>query len=598
MKSADNETEKKNRTRKKIQFFKKKQIVGFGIVAAVALVGIISGISIFMNLPEEKVLYISFTDIAVGIDPLETWVPSDYEIINQVAEGLFTHDSDSGQSQIIYNLAVNHSRNENATEYTFELRQGVHFHDGTPFNAAAVQWNIDRLYNLIENGKMHYTSTQFWLYPDGNRTHYEPRIINRTEILNDYNIKFILNKPYIPLPALLASVNSFMVSPTSTPIDDFTSKYTGDLIGTGPFLYDVWNENHSLILSSNPNYWGVKPQIDKLIFKIYPTQKDKFAALLSGELSMLSGYNELHSHAHYWDSLGIYDNEVLDTLINHPDIIVEEGPQATFFDYLLMNNELINVTMRKAISYATNYSAYIDRWLCGHGSRLRSPIPEEVLYSNATGITVPYYNLSIARQTLKDVNWNGIAGTLTADDNVSADNEWEKLVDDGTPLATYNFSYLSGMLNGIVFLNIVTEDLKQIGVKVEAVGLTPGEFYLIFHEIPPFHLNMVELSHMGYITRFNDPSSIINILCSNKTFDLNYCQINDNTTQYLLELALAETNEALREQYYYQIQKHLIEEVFPMCYLIGKSCFRIYRSNLKGYEFNHFNPVYKDIYLI
>jgi ABC-type oligopeptide transport system substrate-binding subunit len=109
---------------------------------------------------------------------------------------------------------------------------------------------------------------------------------------------------------------------------------------------------------------------------------------------------------------------------------------------------------------------------------------------------------------------------------------------------------------------------------------------------------MVELSHMGYITKYNDPSSIINFLCSNKALDVNYCQINDNTTQDLMELALAETNEAVRGQIYYQIQKRLIEEVFPMCYLIGKNCFRIYRSNLKEFEVNHFNPVYNDVYFI
>ncbi|MFW9942614.1 MAG: ABC transporter substrate-binding protein [Candidatus Thorarchaeota archaeon] len=590
MVSMDNETTKEKHPGKKIQLFQKKYIVGFGIVTAVAIAGIIGGINIFMNIPEEKVMYISFEDIGIGLDPHETWAPCDLEIIHQIFEGLFVHDSANGQSQVMYNLAVNHSRNENATVYTFELRQGVQFHDGTPFNAEAVQWNIDRLYTVIDNGKMHFSSTQFWLFSDGNW------IINHTEIINDYNIKFILNKPYVPLTALLASTYSFMVSPTSAPEDDFINMATGVFVGTGPFVFEAWNDNDSLILSSNPNYWGNKPQIDKLIFKYYATPEDKFEALISGELSMLSCYNEIYSHGTYWDSFGIYNNSVLDSFINHPDIIVEEGPTSTFFDYILMNNELINKTMRKAISYATNYSAYIERWLNGLGVRLRSPIPEGILYSNTTGITVPYYNISIARQTLKDANWNGTAGSLIADDNVSAGNEWEKLVDDGTPLAAYNFTYLSGMLNGIVYLNIVSENLKQIGVKVEPVGLTPGELFQIFWQIPPYHLNMVELSHMGYITRFNDPSSIINVLCSNKALDLNYCQVNDNTTQDLMELALAETNEVIRGQIYSQIQKRLIEEVFPMCYLFGKHCFKIYRSNIKGLEINHFNPVYKDIY--
>ena len=590
--NSDNITPKKKVSGKKRISLKQKPTIVFGIIAIVAIAGIISGITIVMNLPQEKILYISYSDPAIGIDPLETFVPSDYEIINQIAEGLFTHDSADQQSQLIYNLAVNHSRDENATEYIFELRQGVQFHDGTPFNAAAVQWNIERLYTLIDNGKMHNTSIQFWLFSDGTW------IINRTEIESDYNIKFILNKPYIPLTALLASTNSFILSPISTPKDNFINMSTGDLIATGPFLFDIWNKKSNLILSSNSYYWGGKPQFDKIIFKYYPNPSDKYNALLSGELSMLSNFDEIYSHGTYLDTYGIYNNDVLDSFINHPDIIVEEGPPTTFFNYLLINNELINVTMRKAISYACNYSAYIDKSLNGHGTRLRSPIPEGVLYSNTTGINVPYYNISLARQTLKDVNWNGLAGALPADSNISTGNEWEKLVDDGTPLAAYNFSYVIGFLDSLIYFNITKENLKQIGVKLEAVEYTGGEFYQIFHEIPPFNLNMIELSHMGYIIRYNDPSSIINILCSNKALDHNYCQINDNSTQNLMELALAETNETKREQIYYQIQKHLIEDVFPMCYLIQKSWFRIYRSNLKGYKINHFNPIYNNLYLI
>ena len=592
--SMDDKALKKKQPKKVVQILKKKPTVVIGVAATVAIAGIIGGILIFVNIPEEKVLYISYARLGIGIDPHQTWAPTDYEIINQVAEGLFIHDSVNGHSRIINNLAINHSWNENATEYNFELRQDVEFHDGNLFNAEAVQWNIERIYTLIDNGKMHFTKVQDWLFSDGSR------IINHTQIINNYTIKFVLNKPYIPLTALLASTSSSMISPFSAPNDDFLDHYSEDLIGTGPFLYDLWNFNQSLILSSNPNYWGQKPQIDKLIFKFYGTHNDKFDALLSGELSMLSGYNELYSHGDptYWDSMGIYDDDILDVFIIHPDIIVEEGPPSTFFDYFLMNNELINVTMRKAISYAFNYSAYIDKGLNGHVTRLRSPIPEGILYSNTTEINVPYYNITMARQTLKDVNWNGIAGALTANDNITVGNEWEKLLEDGTPVATYNFSYIAGMLNGIILLNITRENLKQIGIKIEAAELSPGEFVQRCWEIPPYHLNMFELSWMGYIPRFNDPSSIINFLCSNKALDFNYCQINDSLTQDLMELAISETNETARKQLYYQIQKRLIEEIFPMCYLLSRNCFKIYRSNLKGLNVNHFNPVYNNIYFI
>jgi len=258
--NSDNKATKKKLPKKKGRLLREKPIVVFGIVAAVAIAGIIGGITIFISIPEEKILYISYSDLAF-LDPHQTWVPDDYEIINQVTEGLFAHNSTNGQSQIIHNLAVSHSWNVNATELTCQLRRFVRFHDGTRFDAEAVQWNIDRIYTLIDNGKMHFGVAQYWLFSDG------MHIINKTEIIDYHKIKFILNKPYIPLTALLASANSFIVSPASTPKDDFIDKYTGALIGTGPFMFEVYNEFHSIIFSSNPNYWGGIPKFDKLIFK-------------------------------------------------------------------------------------------------------------------------------------------------------------------------------------------------------------------------------------------------------------------------------------------------------------------------------------------
>ncbi|MFX1292489.1 MAG: ABC transporter substrate-binding protein [Promethearchaeota archaeon] len=602
--SIDHKAPKKKLPKKEVRLLKKKPILGLGIIAVVAIAGIIGGIVIFTKIPKKKILYVSYMGLGIGIDPLQTWAPTDYEIISQAAEGLFTHNIAGEQSCVIHNLAINHTWNGNYTELTCELRQGVQFHDGTAFNAAAVQWNIERIYALIDNGKMHWTKAQFWIFPDGNRTNYKNRIINRTESDGDYNVKIILNKPYVPLTALLASHTAFILSPTSTPSDLFIDHLTEKIIGTGPFIYDsttfvynpIINFSFSIntTLSSNPNYWGGKPQIDKLIFKNYDTNEARYDAILSGDLSVLSGNVELLMDTDYANNI-YYDKDLLDTFINHPDIIVEEGPPATVFCYLIMNNEFLNVTMRKAISYAFNYSAFIDKWLNGHGTRLKSPIPEGILYSNTTNIDIPYYNVSMARQTLKDVNWAGIAGALTADDNVSVGNEWGKLVDDGTPLVTYNYTTIPSPFSDTL-LAILTENLKQIGIKVVDANVTIGEYFNIYMEIPPYHLNMVEIGWMNFVPNFNDPSSIINILCSNKSLDLNYCQVNDALTQQRMEEAIGETNETVREELYYQIQKRLIEEVFPMCYLYSKHHFNIYRSNVKGLQLNHFCSKYKNMY--
>ena len=561
-----------------------------GLTIIIALAGIFSGLFIIFSfdVPKERILYASHPGVIGGLDPLQTWVPTDIEILSQVAEGLFAHERVNGTYQVIHNLAINYSRNENATEYVFELRENVSFHDETPFNASAVQWNINRIYNLID--LMHWGQAQFWLF-DGNGS----QIINRTEILDEFLIKFYLNRPYVPLPALLASQHAYMLSPTSTPENNFID-ITGDLVGTGPFIFDSWSSQDKVIFTANPDYWNGKPKYDKLIFKKSLTSEAKYSALLKGEVNMYSGYSNQLAEFEFSNNTLYNNNDILESYINDPNIIVQEGPSAANFLYLLMNNHLINVTMRKAISYAFNYSALIDEWLNGHGVRPKSIIPEGILYSNNTNIVLPYYNITIARQTLKDANWNGTAG-LTVNDDVSTGNEWELKAESSTPIAIYNFTYIHFTAQPVemfplLLFDMLKDCLRQIGVRVVPAKITTyGEYFDIFFN----NLDRLELSYIYFFPKFSDPSSITNILCSNKSTDYNYCQINDQEVQEWVEDALEEIDEQARAQLYYQIQKKLVEDVFPMCYLFCKNNLNVYHKNIQGVEVNPFGSIYKDI---
>jgi peptide/nickel transport system substrate-binding protein len=286
----------------------------------------------------------------------------------------------------------------------------------------------------------------------------------------------------------------------------------------------------------------------------------------------------------------------VDSFFDDPSIIIQEGPPVFHFTYLIMNNKLINATMREAISYALNYSSIIQEVINGHGVRLKSPIPEGMLYSNITDIEYPYYNVSKARQVLKDAGWPG-TNNLTANNNITTGNEWEMLVTNITPLVTYNFSYTETDILSILIAPLLENDLKQIGVKLEPVIRQGIEIWYIYTEQHGYHLNMMELSMLGYNgPKFNDPCSIINWMYSNKTIDLNYAQVNDIQVQLWMEEALEEPNENTRSQIYYDIQKRLLEEIFPVCYLYRKNFLRIFRSNVNGWQVHQFKSNFKTIY--
>ncbi len=597
--STDNKTQKKILPKKEGRLLKKRTIIAFGTVAVVAIAGIIGGIYLFSEPAKYPNLTVgTICGIWGAIDPLNTIAPTDYDVISQVVEGLFDHEMVGGNSLLTHNLAINHIWSNDYLNLTCYLRQGVKFHDGTIFNAAAVKWNIDRIYNLMNLGEKPYFLYD-WLIPNGTKfvdgskvANSARRIINDTEIINDYTIKFVLNKPYLPLPALLASVHSYILSPTSTPFDSFIP-IDGDLIGTGPFIYDNYIENDKIIFSSNPSYWGGQPKINNLIFLIL-NKTARYDALLSGEVSMLNSFNHLYDptpDAIYYD-----DTIDVDSFFDDPSIIIQKGPPAFTFTYLIMNNKLIPVEMREAISYSLDYSSIIEEMINGHGTRLKSPIPEGMKYSNITDIDYPYYNISKARSALKDAGWPGTAN-LTANNNITTGNEWEKLVDDGTPLAIYNFTYTLNDFLAINFAPLIANYLKQIGIKLEDAIISDIVSYYIYFERFGYNLNMIELSIMGFNGPwYNDPSSIINWMYSNKTIDLNYSQFNDTKIQDWLEEALEESDQNVRSQIYFDIQKKVMEELFPYCFLYRKNFLSIFRSDVKGWEVQQFKSNFKNVY--
>ncbi|MEE9376438.1 MAG: ABC transporter substrate-binding protein [Candidatus Lokiarchaeia archaeon] len=561
--------------KKGIKRYPKKPLIAGGIIAVIAIAGIVSGIVILGEIGKTRggTLVLGVTGTLNYLDPIEGWVEASSAIITQiVTEALFALEGIHNSSRLIPNLATGYDWSDNNTELTCYVRKNVEFHDGTPFNATAVKWNIDRIQRL---GIDHWGG-RLWQFPDGNW------IINETKVLDEYTVKFVLNKPFVPLLSLLATPVSLMLSPSSTPDNEFNGIIPGTLYGTGAFIYSAYEGGNNVTLSPNPDYWGGRPAFDDVIIKLYPNDTVRYEAMLSGELSWTS------ARSREWS------DEDRELLMNTTGIELERtpGPYPAMYS-IIMNNNVINTTMRKAISYAFNFSAYVslfDLMLKPVSSifppiRVESPIPKGMLYSHWGSFDMPYYNISIARQALKDVNWNGTTG-LTANDNISAGNEWELLVTDGTPLATYNLTYpIDGIFGDEYFYIMLNENLKQIGVKLERALVTFYQAYAILgiEKDDDYNRNMLGIikDPFGWGADYNDPYTIINPLFSSKADGVwNLGQVNDALVQQWMEEAVEETDEDLREQIYFNIEKRLIEEVYPVIWCEMYFTYDTYVSNL------------------
>ena len=567
--STDHKAPKKNgfppkKKFSKIRVIKKPLIIG-SIAAALAVTGLLGGFY-FFNIDQQKkedILVIGMEFYLNSLDPL--YNPDDLSfqennmVWSQIIEGLFEHNQSREDTPIIPCLAKDLGTwSADGLNFTVPLKEGVKFHDGTPFNATAVKWNFERLYRFIDT--MLWGDIWVWYYmyllPDGRS------IINETRVIDEYTVRFVLNEPYAPLRAVLATFSSYILSPTSTPENDFVDKFTGKLIGTGPFMLESYDMDPidelcgNLTLIANEDYWELKPKIDKVHF-LSLSAYDRMEKVISGEIHYTPGSNNF---------------TLIETCKNATSVYAAPRTGRGVF-YVAMNYDIFPLEMRKAMSYAFNYSDYIKTMFEDRHVRCKSPLPKGMLYSN-WDFDVASTDIQIARQTLKNASWPGTSG-LTADDNVSAGNEWEKLVDDGMPLETYNFSYVPTVDSHVLQSVLFTKYFKQIGINVSLNNLTGPAWW------DKVQKGGMEFYTIGWGAAFNDPVEILNPLFSENS-PYNHYNFTDAQVEDWLNQGLIERNETARRQIYYDIQKRLIEDLYPVIWTHTNIDWEIWASNVKG----------------
>ncbi len=518
-----------------------------------------------------------------SLDPQDSWDSASMAVIDQVCEGLFGYNLSDPDLAIIPKLASDNGT-WNGENYTVPLRQGVFFHDGTKFNATAVNFTFNRLAYFMENGLA--MASSLYEYYDVGTSSILP-LINHTEIIDEYTIKFVMNKPYGLIEALLCFFGSYILSPASTNATGVIDALTGDLIGTGPFVYDYYIEDDEVKFHAFENYWAGKPNITILKFSIILDEQERNNALLSGEVDIIT--DPMSS------MLPIFDTD--------SDITLFNDNQSSAVQYLGMNNHWINVSFRKAISYAINYSYIIEELLGGEAVRLKSPIAERIKFANWS-FNVATYNVSYARTIMQSMGF-GIGFTT--------DVEWQ-----AATFATFNYTYNIGNQFREDVLVLLQDNLDLIGIDVTDEGMTFTDYINRLYEGSGLHRNMLQLYWLGWGPDYNDPSNFINPLFTNRTIASNGAKYNggygpdgpfqpygplvydqNEDVQLLMEQALFETDPSIREPLYDKIQQLIVERDMPWAFGYVRYNFDAYQNYILGFQSNalgqlRFHGVYQN----
>ncbi|MFX1470447.1 MAG: ABC transporter substrate-binding protein, partial [Promethearchaeota archaeon] len=357
------------------------------------------------------VKYLPFT-----FDPQDCGDSYSLDIINQVMETLFTYNYSDPTLPIIPLLATDFGMwDPSHTQYTIDLRGGITFHDGSSLDADDVVFTFKRqawLYN--------FTGLNLGYVPDIRELYTFPNgvpIINDVVKVDNDTIRFELNDVYGPFMDLLCYTSSSILTDTYYNITGGIVELDGDIIGTGPFELEYYEEDVEVYCRAYKNYWRGRAQIDKLIYVGITDDVDRNTALAAGDIQFLK--NPLP--------------EVVDLFKVLPDInVIDTGNNSGVINFLGMNNVLINRTWREVISYAVDYDYLINEIRYGHAVRMKSPVGVSIKYYNGS-FPVPTTNYTKARLIMQSMGF-GVGF------NMSEDAEWIDAAVNA-PFRTLNYSY-------------------------------------------------------------------------------------------------------------------------------------------------------------
>ena len=242
--------------------------------------------------------------------------------------------------------------------YTFELRPGVKFHDGTPLDSAAVKFSLERARDF---GAKDAEAAGFLLSG-----------ITSIDTPTPTTVVIHLDKANVTFLARLAYTVASIVSPTAykdnvltgteTPPEVLTKYKTDTVVGTGPYKMASYKEKESITLEANPDYWGDPPKTERVLIRLFDKSSALKLALQNREIDM--AYRSLQP-----DELNSFRGQ------SGFKVIEGEGPGIRYLVFNVTKPPFDNVNLRKAVAAAVDRKPVVDEVLKGTGKPLDSMIP-------------------------------------------------------------------------------------------------------------------------------------------------------------------------------------------------------------------------------
>ncbi|MCZ6785616.1 MAG: ABC transporter substrate-binding protein [Planctomycetota bacterium] len=484
---------------------------------------------------------------AKSLDPATVTDGESVLVVTNIFDSLIAYKP--GTTEIVPALAERWEVGKDGRTYTFHLRKGVKFHDGSDFDADAVVFTFERQKDPDHPARRR--ADTFSYYANNFRE------LERVEAVDAHTVKFHLSKPTALFLTNLALHNALIVSPTAWKSEgrDAQGRYqylfARKPVGTGPFRFKSWRKAEQIELTANQDHFWGAPGVDRLIIRSIKNPQARLTELESGGIHGM-------------------DNPALEDIAlarNNPDLNVIEQPGLNVC-YLAMNTEkkpFDNAKVRQAVAFCIDKRSLIESAYDGFGEPATTMCP--VTMWGHLDLEDRKPDIAKARRLLKEAGYgNGFDTTL-----------W---------YGHMQRAYLPNPTNTAIQIQ---KDLELAGINVKLKKVEWKAY------IPATQRGDHEMCILGWMADVPDPDNFLSVLLHEKNAvkgEANNVSFYKNAEMSgLFDKALLTADRKERAQLYHAAQAIAFEDA-PTVPLATIPDFRIVRKNVRGYKLPPFGGEY------
>lgn len=338
-----------------------------------------------------------------SLDSMDTTAGTALIVTRQLQEALLGFKP--GSLEVQPELATKWEPNADATEWTFTLREGVKFHDGTDFNADAVVFNFKRLFEPDFEFGFRAGGKQYNIVPDifGGYAGDPQSAYKNVEAVDAKTVKFTLTRPVPLLPNYLAASYFGISSPEAVKAGKEkygTPEFGG--AGTGAFKFERWDAGQSITLVRNEDYWGEKAKMPGVVIRFIGEAPQRLAELEAGAVDFT-----INLTADSREKIG-----------GNADLqVVDLVPFNIAYLSMNMNNKPFDdIKVRQAIAYAIDKQEILDTVYGGVGTVADDFLPDGLADYRPTTLEKYAYDPEKAKALLTEAGYpNGFSTMVLTD---------------------------------------------------------------------------------------------------------------------------------------------------------------------------------------